>query len=520
LALALIGGGLLLLVAVGAVLAYFCFAGGKDEETPPKKEEPVAALPAREAPRPSAGVAVNEPARAGQAPAPEPLVALPAEEQKKVNQAIDRGVAFLKSSQNPTGRWGAGAGHAVGYAALPGLTLLECGVGAADPAVQKAATFVRGRCPKLTATYDLALAILFLDRLGDPKDRELIRTLALRLVAGQLPSGGWVYQCPVLSDQDHRNLYTLLVELQPRLPQYGVRSAGLPSTAKGLRPGEKPNPEDKLQTADPPRAGGVVKEPGAGAKPAAAKAARAKAALPAKLNQLPVLQELPAGQLPRDSSDNSNTQFAMLGLWAAQRHGVPLDRTLARVDRRFRTSQAASGAWGYHYPSGGERPSMTCAGLLGLAIGHGAADAGAPQPGGPRKPSAQDPLIQKGLKLLGTHVGKPLGKGQKVKNRVRPGLINLYFLWSLERVGVLYNLKTVGGKDWYAWGVEMLLEHQKNEGNWQDGGYAGASITTDTCFALLFLKRANLAKDLTAKIKVLLDVTDPDQVSRGANQNR
>src|SRR5262249_46856572 len=163
------------------------------------------------------------------------------------------------------------------------------------------------------------------------------RTLALRLVAGQLPSGGWVYQCTVLSDQDHRNLYTLLEELQPRLPQYGVRSAGLPSTAKDPRPGEKPNPEDKLQTADPPRAGGVVKEPGAGAKPAAGKGAQAKSALPAKLNKLPVLQELPAGQLPRDSSDNSNTQFAMLALWAAQRHGVPLDRTLARVDRRFRT---------------------------------------------------------------------------------------------------------------------------------------------------------------------------------------
>ena len=27
----------------------------------------------------------------------------------------------------------------------------------------------------------------------------------------------------------------------------------------------------------------------------------------------------------------------------------------------------------------------------------------------------------------------------------------MYFLWSVERVAMLYDLKTIGGRDWYAW---------------------------------------------------------------------
>src|SRR5262249_39207659 len=48
------------------------------------------------------------------------------------------------------------------------------------------------------------------------------------------------------------------------------------------------------------------------------------------------------------TSDNSNTQFAILALWVAQRHGVPMERTLKLMVQRFRQSQNADGSWGYH----------------------------------------------------------------------------------------------------------------------------------------------------------------------------
>jgi hypothetical protein len=86
---------------------------------------------------------------------------------------------------------------------------------------------------------------------------------------------------------------------------------------------------------------------------------------------------------------------------------------------------------------------------------------------------------------------------------------NLYFLWTLERVGVLYNLETIGGKDWYVWGVGLVLEAQQKDGHWQVPARIGAPPQVDTCFALLFLKRANLAKDLTKKLEFVIEAKDP-----------
>ena len=64
------------------------------------------------------------------------------------------------------------------------------GMGGAGKSVL-AAAFVRGWCLKIDTTYEIALSILFLDKLGEAKDRELIQKLALRLIAGQGPTGGW-----------------------------------------------------------------------------------------------------------------------------------------------------------------------------------------------------------------------------------------------------------------------------------------------------------------------------------------
>jgi hypothetical protein len=81
----------------------------------------------------------------------------------------------------------------------------------------------------------------------------------------------------------------------------------------------------------------------------------------------------------------------------------------------------------------------------------------------------------------------------------------LYLLWSIERVGVLCDLDTFGGQNWYAWGSDVLLQSQKPAGSWEVAH--GAII--DTCFALLFLKRVNVAHDLTKVLNDLGGVRDP-----------
>jgi hypothetical protein len=63
----------------------------------------------------------------------------------------------------------------------------------------------------------------------------------------------------------------------------------------------------------------------------------------------------------------------------------------------------------------------------------------------------------------------------------------LYYMYALERVGMLYGTELIGTHKWYPEGARVLVDTQDAGGSWGD--------TTDTCFALLFLKRAtrNLA---------------------------
>jgi hypothetical protein len=105
------------------------------------------------------------------------------------------------------------------------------------------------------------------------------------------------------------------------------------------------------------------------------------------------------------------------------------------------------------------------------------------------------------------------------KNSSGPAGDAYYFLWSLERVAVAYGLPTIGGKDWYNWGADILLANQDNDGSWQ-GRYG--EFGADTCFALLFLRRADLARDLSASLKgrfkdehVLRGGAKPGQLTKG-----
>ena len=71
------------------------------------------------------------------------------------------------------------------------------------------------------STYQRALAILFLDRLGDKKDQELIQYLALCLIAGQHPTdGAWHYDCPLLDRKLVPQLLTMLKDQKRSLDDW------------------------------------------------------------------------------------------------------------------------------------------------------------------------------------------------------------------------------------------------------------------------------------------------------------
>jgi hypothetical protein len=451
-------------------------------------------------------------------------------DQPMINDAIKKGVASLKRSQQPNGTWN--FGHPTGHAALGGLTLLECGEPADNKVVQKAAGFVRSQCAGLRSTYEISLAVLFLDRLREPRDQPLIQGLALRLMAGQNEAGGWSYMCDALSPQDMFQLFTFLKSNEQLLNPTGampkafaldpVRDSKLALNdpfrqfndlmLKQAVRVEKKKDDSKRDAKDEPKTDAkedptetAKTNPKGGAKnpPALMRAD----ALNPNVKRLPVVQHKGNRKgnigMGFGGGDNSNSQFAMLALWAARRHGVPTTQALMLANQRFTISQNADNGWGYHMQLG-SKDTMTCVGLLGLGIGHGAA----PEivNGDPKnpKPALEDPRIQKGLQALAFNIGQPSPDAKK-KN-FSPE--NLYFLWSVERVAMLYDLKTIGGKDWYGWGAQVLVHTQNGDGAWLQSSYPGCNPTVNTCFALLFLKRSNLVADLTNHLRLNVGVRE------------
>ena len=442
-------------------------------------------------------------------------------DQQKIDHAIDKGVAFLKKSQNPNGSWN--HGHLVGNAALGGLTLLECKVAPADPAVTRAAAFVRSNCANLAATYELSLAILFLDRLRDPRDRPLIQGMALRLMSGQNDAGGWTYKCSTLTPQEMVQLYSFLRTNDAMLnpipnPKSGDLTALSDSTPlndpfreldsllrSGIASGS-PKVDPKVDPKIDPKGSGNPKPPPVIVLPNA---------LNPLLKKLPVVQNKGKGKgnltvARHGAGDNSNTQFAMLALWAARRHGVPTDQALLAGYQRFVMSQHGDHGWGYHVATGSTN-TMTCVGLLGLGIGHGTfPEVIGADPKNPKaavvKPALQDAKIQNGLKALARTIGQP----SLDPKRTNFPMENLYFLWSVERVAMLYDLKTIGGKDWYGWGAQGLVHNQKADGAWPHSQFPGTNPSVNTCFALLFLKRSNLVQDLTNNLRLNTGIRDQE----------
>ena len=74
---------------------------------------------------------------------------------------------------------------------------------------------------------------------------------------------------------------------------------------------------------------------------------------------------------------------------------------------------------------------------------------------------------------------------------------HFYYLYGLERVGAFSGLETIGAHDWYAEGAAQLLKEQRDAGGWSNEGrvvWPPAPLPiANTCFALLFLRRATLS---------------------------
>jgi Ca-activated chloride channel family protein len=203
--------------------------------------------------------------------------------------------------------------------------------------------------------------------------------------------------------------------------------------------------------------------------------------------------------------DNSNTQFALLGLWAAGRHGLDSDQPLESIDHHFRSSQIQNGRWAYR-PGMPGTDSMTCAGLMGLAIAASRPSLAERQTARARGAAlAADPQFIAALKAVGQDA-----------RRASPQS-DIYYLWSLERVCVALGLRSLDGFDWYAHGARILIDRQEEDGGWPHdrwGRLPGTSL------ALLFLRKANLAFEIDRVLRLPSSTSDPRVTTTSAAGSR
>jgi hypothetical protein len=114
-------------------------------------------------------------------------------DEQAIVAAIEEGVDALKELQRADGSWNE-QGHPLGETALAGLAMVAGGERRSHPDVGAAVRVVRELSPTCRQTYDVSLAAMFLDVVGDEADSERIRDFGRLLAAGQCEDGSWSYQ--------------------------------------------------------------------------------------------------------------------------------------------------------------------------------------------------------------------------------------------------------------------------------------------------------------------------------------
>jgi hypothetical protein len=299
---------------------------------------------------------------------------------------------------------------------------------------------------KLERTYAVALQAMILEEVNRVKFQTRIAQCAQFLLDAQCQNGQWSYGGP---------------------PQTGVASSSL-----------------KLDVAT--------------AATFDATGARIKPKVQRKITSLRKMQE------GGPTGDNSNSQYAALGLRACADAGIVIPKAvIQRAQTWWRISQheeeekragvatgdgaAGPAGWCYGPRDHGHNAyaTMTAGAVGSVAIWNYLQD---------EKATAKDPTLQKGLAWIDRHFSVSSNEGPDEHLKDTKWMV-FYYLYALERAGVLANTESFGAHRWYPEGARWILGQQRGDGSWlgplpHGDRSEGANAAWDTCFAILFLKRA------------------------------
>ena len=287
------------------------------------------------------------------------------------------------------------------------LALVHGGLNPGDAAFSDALD--RALKPDLTMTYRVALLAMTLEEVDRLRYQPQIARCAQFLLDSQGENGQW---------------------------SYGRATTYPPGMAVATEAGDEPG---ELV---------IFEEPKPGVKPA-----------PRQKIKVKQQRVLPPG------GDNSNSQYAALGLRACHDSGIVLPaEAVARAADWWRTCQTDDGGWGYTN-NARAYGSMTVGAIGARAILMHIQG----------RDWKRDPVLKSGIDWETANF-------TVLDNPRREGAHHLYYLYGLERAGMICDLPKFGAHAWYPLGAKQLLAAQKNDGSW--------GPSTDTAFAILFLKRA------------------------------
>jgi len=359
--------------------------------------------------------------------------------QAKIDDAIRKGVAYLKTAESVVA-WQEFGGNSD---ELILWTFVHADVSTKDPVFQM--LLQRMLSANLTRTYKVALQAMILEEIDRVAHQPRIWQCAQFLIDNQCANGQW---------------------------SYGEETAAA----------QNPPPPTKADVASAPASGVRDFSTPAGGKKQKPKVVR----------KIPV-QRTKTGPA---TGDNSNSQYAALGLRACQDAGIKFPREALALSRKWwldcqhggdKDKKVATGkitadprGWCYDVKDGHPAyGSMTAGAVASVAIFDYLLDID----------WKKDPSVASGLAWLTTHYSVTENVGPPQERPAGTAEFFYYYLYALERAGILAGTETLGAHKWYLEGAKVLVESQAADGSWQHAGDWNKP-SWNTCFAILFLKRA------------------------------